>query len=512
MVSELEAQRLANIQRNNELLKQLELDSIQNDIADDVARKKAAQEAAKKAKKRRAAAARSVKKESPEPPMPTRKSRRLAGVKVEPSKDEVYAKIEADNLKVEQERARKEGEMKLGDIVKNGEWDAAMDVLGNFGGKVSLGDFFESTIIDNPDLAKAREELSSLVVCPKFDPVDVKIASERVIGMAIHPAVDKKLIVCGDKGGELGIWDADQVKVETDADGDDYNMPQIFTFKVHSRAIATIQISPFSPQKAFSGSYDGSVRVLDLKSMSSSESFIFDSDPKNPVGISDFHIPEENLLYFSTLEGHFGIHDMRESPTSVVKLFSMHDKKLGGFSFNPNDINQVVSASLDRTMKVWDLRISNKVEDQLVPGLYGEYNSRLSVSTADWSKSGHVVCNGYDDSINIFDFTKSKSWEVGDDAQNFVPTVKIKHNCQTGKWVSILKAHWHNSPADGIAKFTIANMKRYIDVFAANGQQLAHLSHDSMTAVPAVVRFHPTLNWLAGTTASAKVYLFEKET
>lgn len=68
------------------------------------------------------------------------------------------------------------------------------------------------------------------------------------------------------------------------------------------------------------------------------------------------------------------------------------------------------------------------------------------------------------------------------------------------RWVSILKAQWHQSPKDNMEKFVIGNMNRYIDVYSENGVQLARFAdRDLITAVPAVCKFHPTQVILAMT-------------
>lgn len=63
-------------------------------------------------------------------------------------------------------------------------------------------------------------------------------------------------------------------------------------------------------------------------------------------------------------------------------------------------------------------------------------------------------------------------------------------------------------PADGVEKFAIANMNRFVDVFDSQGKQLAQLDGDGITAVPAVAEFHPTHNWVAGGTGSGKLCLW----
>lgn len=51
-------------------------------------------------------------------------------------------------------------------------------------------------------------------------------------------------------------------------------------------------------------------------------------------------------------------------------------------------------------------------------------------------------------------------------------------------------------------------MNRFLDIYTENGEQLAQLSDDSITAVPAVAQFHPTQDWVAGGTGSGKLALF----
>ena len=88
------------------------------------------------------------------------------------------------------------------------------------------------------------------------------------------------------------------------------------------------------------------------------------------------------------------------------------------------------------------------------------------------------------------------------------PTAIIKHNNQTGRWVTILKPQWQERPEDGIQKFAIGNMNRFVDVYSSDGEQLAQLSGEGITAVPAVAHFHPTKDWVAGGTASGKLCLW----
>ena len=51
-------------------------------------------------------------------------------------------------------------------------------------------------------------------------------------------------------------------------------------------------------------------------------------------------------------------------------------------------------------------------------------------------------------------------------------------------------------------------MNRFVDIYTADGEQLAQLGSDLITAVPAVAQFHPSEQWVAAGTASGKLCLW----
>jgi WD40 repeat protein len=349
----------------------------------------------------------------------------------------------------------------------------------------------------------------------KLSYLGIKITPERVYSLGFHPSTEKPLIFAGDKLGNLGIFDASQtgpeVKAEdNDDDEEDLNTPEpaITALKLHSKTITSL-IFPADGNGVFSGSYDSSVRKFDLQKGVSVEVFAPASLDED-LGISCISIPstEPNLLYFSTLEGSFGKHDLRTP--SNTEIWQLTDKKIGGFDVHPLYPHLIATASLDRTLKIWDLRNIKGKGDNRAPALMGEHESRLSVSHASWSAAGHIATASYDDTIKIHAFDKAGSFKVGHtlDAKAMKPTSTIKHNNQTGRWVTILKPRWQEAPEDGIQKFVIGNMNRFVDVYSSDGEQLAQLSGEGISAVPAVAQFHPTKDWVAAGTASGKLCLW----
>lgn len=192
----------------------------------------------------------------------------------------------------------------------------------------------------------------------------------------------------------------------------------------------------------YSASYDSTVRKLDLAKGVAVEVYA-PSDKKEDAPLSGVEMSQNdaNMLYFSTLDGQFGMYDMRtpSEESAGLEIFNLSEKKIGGFSLHPLQPHLVATASLDRTLKIWDLRKINGKGDWRLPALVGEHESRLSVSHAAWNSVGQVATSSYDDTIKIHDFSKCSDWKAGTsltDAE-MKPATVVPHNNQTGRWVTM---------------------------------------------------------------------------
>lgn len=342
--------------------------------------------------------------------------------------------------------------------------------------------------------------------------LDIKIVPQRIYAMGFHPTEDKQLIFAGDKEGAMGIFDASQEVVQGDDDDEEDTVepPVISAFKTHARTISSFYF-PFRDHNAvYTASYDSSIRKLDLGvgTPVSVQVFAPEDGYEMPISTIEMGPNEVNTILFSTLEGSVGRYDFRTRDDA--EIWELSEQKIGGFGLHPLAPHLIATASLDRTMKIWDLRKITGKGDLRQPALVGEHASRLSVSHASWSSAGHVATSSYDDTIKIHDFTDSSQWEVGHEIadEDMAPTYTVKHNNQTGRWVTILKPQWQRFPGDGIQKMAIGSMNRFVDIYGADGEQLAQLDGNGITAVPAVAHLHPTQNWVVGGTGAGKVCLW----
>jgi WD40 repeat protein len=261
--------------------------------------------------------------------------------------------------------------------------------------------------------------------------------------MGFHPTEDKPLIFGGDKLGNLGIIDCSQSAPEVDDEDEEFDDgPSITTLKPHTRTIHTFQFSPHDSNALYSASYDSSVRKLDLVKGVAVEVYApKDTNEDAPLSGVEISKNDANMLYFTTLDGKFGMYDMRtpSEKAAGLEIFQLSEKKIGGFTLHPELPHLVATASLDRTLKIWDLRKISGKGDWRLPALVGEHESRLSVSHAAWSSAGHVATASYDDTIKIHDFSKCGDWKVGKSLTDveMKPAVVVPHNNQTGRWVTM---------------------------------------------------------------------------
>lgn len=277
--------------------------------------------------------------------------------------------------------------------------------------KVQTNDVnFDSVPGGKEGLKAVRWRCRSLNLKKTEDWSSVKVTPERIYCMSVHPSKDKILASVGDKQGSLGFWDVNEINVDEYGNGE----CQTFMFDAHSKTITCSQYSPTDSNLLFTSSYDGSIRYLDLNQAKSIEAFVH-----NEYTYTHFDMGSTGqIIYFSTNEGPVGVKDIRQ-PITVFNGYNLHDRKVGCVSLNPIRPELMVTASLDRTMCLWDIRkLGSDCKVQ-------EFTFAKSVTSAYWSPTGDkVVSTSYDDLLRVFYYNEERKLKE---------RIQVPHNNQVGR-------------------------------------------------------------------------------
>ncbi|KAF9137434.1 hypothetical protein BGX30_010260 [Mortierella sp. GBA39] len=329
----------------------------------------------------------------------------------------------------------------------------------------------------------------------------VKVCQGRIYCMAIHENRDKILVCGGDVDGNLGFWDLDESQAD-DYEPDVEEEPNIYNYKAHSRTLSSMQYSPTEPNKLFSTSYDGSVRYLDLVQQKFLESYVVAPDASDHLGSVSITSSGQQL-WFADVDGGVTLKDIRTPKDEMVFRKILHEKKVGCVNVNPKYDNLIVTSSLDRTMKIWDIRTFGQYKEDEAIVEMASFDHRLSVTSAMWSPDGaSIASTSYDDNVRIFNnFEPSLP-----DFKEIPEPVRIPHNNQSGRWVTMLRAVWSHQ----FNWFSIGNMNKSVDIYSrGTGDLMANLcDRRNLTTVPAVNAWHPNRVLLASGMANGKMVIW----
>ncbi|KAF8964048.1 WD40-repeat-containing domain protein, partial [Flammula alnicola] len=377
-----------------------------------------------------------------------------------------------------------------------------------------------------------REKVQHLRVVSR-----AKVTTNRVYCAAYHPEVTKDLIFFGDKNGQLGIWDARAPPdEEEDEDGDiapenreggKYWRLQLHWPATPKSSISCIKLDPIDSHNVYTSSYDCTIRSLSFVSGTSKE--IYSSE--DGVLICSIDLPPTGQeMWVSDAAGGATHLDLREDK-SKARRYGLSEAKIGSISINPTRPHFLLTASNSRSSSkslIWDARKLNGMPIKLAHrsskhdsaqhtidfnssvvekymeseagkgGLRGEWKHEKSASSAYWDPRGRqIVSTSYDDTLRCMsNFLCLHCATIADGRDSFPslrPFCHIKHNCQTGKWLTILRAQWSPNP-DAYPHFTVGNMNHALDIFSSKGDLVTRLSDPTMiSAVQAVTCSHPSI-------------------
>ncbi|KAJ3558674.1 hypothetical protein NM688_g783 [Phlebia brevispora] len=528
--SDFEAEREANIARNRALIAQL-------DISLDIPKKRPREKNPKPVQP-----SKRVKREST-PVVPLRQSSRLRRTVADPNESPAKRRKreqeeEALRQKLEQERLEEEERQREAKKPRHQDLDMKtlmddMDVSEAATLTSALGPAeerdqeeyagdHEAFAYEDKEEKAAISDLKHRLQKMKIV-ARAKVTQDRVYCAAYHSDITKDLIFFGDKHGQLGIWDAraapDEEDDENAGSSDTKENGKYWRLQLHwpataKSSISEIKFDPTNSHRLYTSAYDCTIRSLDFTSGVSREEYFMEDTLICSIDLP----PSGNEMWISDAGGGLTHLDLREDK-SKARWYQLSDQKIGSVSINPVDPNFVLTASNSRVLKVWDVRKLAKIavphdkhakhvgpieitgEDveaylgtmQGKSCVRGEWRHDKSVSSAYWDPHGRrIVSTSYDDTIRLWDINPD-FLQHDKPFPTFRPVAHLRHNCQTGKWLTILKARW--SPNTEVyPHFTIGNMQHSLDIFSCKGDLLARLSDKNLvTAVQAVTCSHPKI-------------------
>jgi hypothetical protein len=333
---------------------------------------------------------------------------------------------------------------------------------------------------------------------PQSDPLRVhprsaalKVCRNRIYSMCFHPGADSMLVAVGDKSGCIGFFDA-SADLDLAAKSAIDPSSVVLRFSPHVKPVSSLRFDASS--RLLSASYDGSVRRTDLRAGGVCQEVYVHPQEENLHCVCPAEVGADNTYYVCDGKGGMALIDVRQSVeqnAASIKVMSTH--KIGCVDLNSSNPNLISTASNNGNASIFDVR-------KWAPkSSLADFEHDKACTSARFSPSGHaLLTTSYDNTCRVFTADDKSSWDSAGRV--------LRHDNETGRWITHFEALWITD-----ATFLIGNMRRKLDVFSLSSRSSApySCSHDELvTSIPAVNCVHPVRPYVASGNASGKVYLW----
>ncbi|GMH20589.1 hypothetical protein Nepgr_022430 [Nepenthes gracilis] len=320
---------------------------------------------------------------------------------------------------------------------------------------------------------KGSVDLGSL----SLEPENIaRVVPGRIMAVRIFPSTEMTIIAAGNKFGDVGFWDVESRNEDRDG---------IYLYHPHTAPVSGILVQPFSLSKIYTSSYDGLVRLMDV------EKEVFDLIySSNDAIFSLSQQPNDaNSIYFSEGNGVVKMCDVRVGNTSAS--WNLHENRINSVDFNSANASIMATSSTEGTAGVWDLRKMHVDKPKALKMVC----HRRSVQSAYFSPSGNCLATtSFDNNVALLS------------GANFEDISMIRHDNQTGRWISSFRAVWGWNDS----YIYVGNMKRGVDVLCTTQKRIIFtLQSQHASAIPCRFDAHPhKIGMLAGATSGGQIYIW----
>lgn len=319
----------------------------------------------------------------------------------------------------------------------------------------------------------------------------MKVTSSRAYSLDVSPETSSILVGTGDKSGMLGLW---RYTVDSGLKEEE-EKTNVYQLNIHSDSISSLYFDRTDYSKIFSTSYDGRAMIFDANKMVFEEYYQCDQLLFDVAYVSpNAGIASSDAVLLGRGDGMCVLYDTRHK--KQISSHRFHDGKINSIETCPAALNYLVTASLDRTVGVWDIRNLEKEVATI--------GHNLAVSHAAFSPDGTSICSVCnDDYLHLFDFSKR---EIVDDKAEYAA---FRHCNRTGRWLTRFKVNFDKKCPNS---FVVGSMDkpRCIEVFRADQQKgtckrAMRLRSEQVASVQSLNVFHDSMNVIAGTNSSGRI-------
>lgn len=472
-LTEYERKRLENIRRNDQMMAALKIHSKATELSASSKRERVVTKSYKVSPE---------KKPKTETPIVIRRSLRTRGMPPQFSDSKALDDtVEANSKNGKSLTESKPSPRNLGPLSMRDAYDGTLSdkvlietILG-----VSKKPHEEFGVENGGDSIKDVSESGSSLELDSMNlnPENIaRVVPGRIMNVRFMPCSNSRMIVVGNKFGNVGFWDVDSSTEDKDG---------IYLYHPHAGPISGISIQQHCLSKIFTSCYFGFIRLMDA------EKEVFDLVYSSDDAIYSLSQRSDDVkcLYFSEGRGGLNIWDERVGKCSTQ--WNLHLDRINSIDFNSANSNSMATSSSEGTVCIWDLRRINTHQ----PKPLKEVRHNRAVQSAYFSPSGsYLATTSTDDTVGMVS------------GVNFEHTSMINHDNRTGRWLSSFRAIWG---WDDSYVF-IGNMKRGVNVISpAQKRTVFTLQSPHISAIPCRFDAHPyNVGMLAGATAGGQVYMW----
>eukprot|EP00960_Hanusia_phi_P074681 768287-Hanusia_phi.AAC.12 len=164
---------------------------------------------------------------------------------------------------------------------------------------------------------------------------------EAVLGLSWHP-IQRHVLASASGDKTVKVWDVPRGQA-------------LHTLTHHSDKVQALQWHPSSAAVLLSGSFDKTAAVLDVRATAADWKAAGKWPVSSDVECVAWNPHEEHQFFVSTDSGIVTCHDARHAGSNVYSI-GAHDKAVTGLAVNQQVNGLIATASLDKTLKLWDVR------------------------------------------------------------------------------------------------------------------------------------------------------------